>query len=529
MRRSFPFLALLLTVSVSTAEPQVITIKTLRAQMRYDVADFTVKPGDEVKIVLDNVDDMPHNLLIYQPGTDVLDLAAKLMDKPEEALKSGYVPNDPRLVARSKLVQPKAKDEFTFKVPEKPGVYPFVCTFPGHAALMNGRMRVSLVTPGLTGLKFALYEGKWEKLPDFNGLSPHRQGDVSDGLIQIKLDDYKNHFGIVYTGKLKAPKDGDYTFSIAGDDGVRLLIDGKTVVEHDGVHAVTEIKSAPAKLKAGEHDVRVEYFQAEGELGIYVAWKGPDFPNTALTKWLHPEASLNGKVAGKQNAGKTGIPLLVGTEPVIYRNFIVNAGARPIGVGYPGGFNLAWDAAQMNLALLWRGGFIDAALHWIDRGGGDQPTMGLDEKRPSGDASVPLAVLESPDAAWPVAEKKKAKALAEGYDWKGYRLDARRFPTFAYVWKGVKVSDRFDTIGAAESGGKLLRTLVLEGAIPANAYMRVAAGNLQPDRDGFLVDSALHVSVSGAKIFGNNLLVPAGAEIKINYSWPDPNATTTQK
>ncbi|MFN0128518.1 MAG: hypothetical protein ACKV19_17735, partial [Verrucomicrobiales bacterium] len=90
MHRSFLLLALLLTASVCTAEPQVITIKTLRAQMRYDVTDFTVKPVDEVKIVLDNVDDMPHNLLIYQPGTDVLDLAAKLMDKPEEAFKNGY-------------------------------------------------------------------------------------------------------------------------------------------------------------------------------------------------------------------------------------------------------------------------------------------------------------------------------------------------------------------------------------------------------------------------------------------------------
>lgn len=211
-------------------------------------------------------------------------------------------------MARSKLVQPKAKDAFTFKVPEKLGVYPFVCTFPSHAALMNGRMHVSLVTPGLTGLKFALYQGKWEKLPDFKALTPHREGEIQDGLIEIKLDDYMNHFGIVYTGKLKAPKDGDYTFSVAGDDGVRLLIDGKMVVENDGIHAITEIKSATTKLTAGMHDVRVEYFQAEGELGIYVAWKGADFQNTTLTKWLHPGASVSGKVAGKKIYPQDGYP-----------------------------------------------------------------------------------------------------------------------------------------------------------------------------------------------------------------------------
>lgn len=176
----------------------------------------------------------------------------------------------------------------------------------------------------------------------------------------------------------------------------------------------------------------------------------------------------------------------------------------------------------MNLALLWRGGFIDAALHWIDRGGGEQPTSGLDEERPCGDSSVPFAILDSAEAAWPVPDKKTAKALATGYDWKGYRLDTKRFPTFSYVWKGVKVTDRFDTIGAAESGGTLIRTLNLTGAIPAKSYMREAAGNLQPDRNGLLVDGGLHVSVSGAKIVGNNLLVPARKEIKINYSWPEP-------
>ena len=518
-RTALLLLAALLAVRVSAAEPQVINIKTVHAKMLYDVTDFTVRPGAEVKIVFENMDDMPHNWVLFQPGVDVVAVANKNVEDPE-AVKRDWLPVDSRVLAHSKAVQPKTKEEIVFKAPEKLGVYPYVCTFPAHAQMMQGKMRVSLTPPGLTGLKFALYLGDWKQLPDFAALKPHREGDVPDGLIQIKLDDYKNQFGIVYTGKLNAPKDGDYTFFLAGDDGVRLLIDGKKVVEHDGVHGSSEIKEGKTKLTAGGHDVRVEYFQGTGEAEIYLAWKGADFPVTALSKWVHPNAPVggaSGKPIAKKKAGKTGIPLVVSKEPIVYQNFIANAGGRPIGVGYPGGFNLAWSAAQMNLTLLWRGDFIDAALHWIDRGGGEQPPLGEDQVRPAGDAAVPLAILSSPEAEWPKADKNK---LADGFDWKGYTLDAKRFPTFMYEWSGVKVTDRFDTEGEALSGGKLIRTIKLSGTIPANTYLRVASGAVQPDAGGFSVDGGLHVAVTGAQVAGRNLLVPARVEIKITYTWP---------
>lgn len=513
-RSTFLLLAALFTARGIAAEPLVINIKTIPAKMLYDVTDFTVKPGAEVKLVFENLDDMPHNWVLFEPGVDVVALANKNVEDPE-AVKRDFLPLDKRVLAHSKAVPPKAREEILFKAPAKVGVYPFVCTFPGHAAIMQGKMRVSLAPPGLTGLKFALYLGSWQKLPDFAALKPHREGEVPDGLIQIKLDDYKNQFGIVYSGKLSAPKEGDYTFSLAGDDGVRLLIDGKRVVEHDGVHGSGEIKEGKIKLTAGEHEVRLEYFQGTGEAEIYVAWKGADFPNTALSKWVHPEAAVGGKK--KKGNSRTGIPLAVGTEPVLYRNFIANAGGRSIGVGYPGGFNLAWSAAQMNLALVWRGEFIDAALHWIDRGGGEQPPLGEDQVRPVGDSSVPFAVLANPETEWPKTDKNQ---LAAGYDWKGYTLDAKRFPTFAYEWSGLKITDRFDTAGQAATGGTLLRTLQLVGTIPANAYFRVASGNIQPTDAGYTVESILNVAVAGAKVVGRNLLVPAQAEIKITYSWP---------
>ena len=63
-------------------------------------------------------------------------------------------------------------------------------------------------------------------------------------------------------------------------------------------------------------------------------------------------------------------------EAIIYRNFIEGSGSRAIGVGYPEKANLAFDANELRLALIWQGEFIDAARHWTDRGAGFEPPLG---------------------------------------------------------------------------------------------------------------------------------------------------------
>ena len=529
------FLAALLLARAAAAEPQVVNIKTLQAQMRYDVTDFTVAPGAEVRIVFENVDDMPHNLVLFQAGTDVAAVAMKNMEKPEEAMKRDWLPDDPRMLAHSKAVAPKTKDEFAFKAPDKGGSYPYVCTFPGHALSMQGKMRVALPGPGLTGLKFAVYLGEWKTLPDFAALTPHREGAVADNLVQLKFDDYKNGYGVVFTGKLAAPKDGEYTFFLASDDGGRIAVDGKKVVEDDGIHPAN-VREGKMKLKAGEHDFRLEYFQAAGQAELFAAWSGEAFTMTPLSKWM-PAGLLTGPTKKKKDETPS-IPLVVGKEPVVYRNFIANAGGRPIAVGYPGGFNLAWSVDQLNVALLWRGAFMDAGRHWTDRGGGEQAPLGYDLLRPVVDVAPPFAVLTSADAEWPKSVKKAdgSESRAEGYQWKGYTLDAKRFPTFLYEWNGVKVSDRYDIEGDATGAGKLIRTLKLTGSIPPNAWLRLASGTIQSADGAFAVDGGVFdvqgrsfenkytVAAQGAQVAGRNLVVPARAEIKVTYSWPNTHA-----
>lgn len=518
---SFLLLGFAAAVPSRAAVTAVFTIKTLTAQMRYDTPELQVAPSQPVKITFENGDDLPHNIVFCQPGTDTVTMAMKQMEKAEEALKRNWLPDDPRIWAHSNMVNPHQKEDITFTAPQKPGVYPYVCTFPGHAMTMRGELRVAAHGGGLKDLKFKLYLGDWKTLPDFSKLTPHREGDVPDNLVQIKLDDYKNQFGLVFTGALDAPKTGSYRFYLSSDDGARILIDGQPVVEYDGIHPAGDIKEKAVKLDKGPHEFRLEYFQAGGQIELFAAWKGADFAITPLSKWLHPAWQGGGK---KKKDESTGMPLAVTNEPVIYRNFIAGAGNRGIGVGFPGGVNIAWSAESMNLALVWRGAFIDAARHWNSRGGGAQPPLGYDVFKPAGEVSPAFFIADKPDAAWPRWDKT---TRFDGFEWKGYTLDAKRSPTFRYTWKGASVEEHFATEGngmVPTGGARLIRTVKVTGTVPAGAWYRIATGPAIQKKDSPFVCrdglTTFRVSADGAVVAGNNLVIPAKiGTMTISYQW----------
>ena len=87
---------------------------------------------------------------------------------------------------------------------------------------------------------------------------------------------------MVYEGKLYAPKAGNYQFQMASDDGSHLLIDGKTVIKHDGLHGAS-LKKGGAKLSAGLHVIRVEYFAYGKPNSLRASWSGPGFKDAPLT------------------------------------------------------------------------------------------------------------------------------------------------------------------------------------------------------------------------------------------------------
>ena len=135
---------------------------------------------------------------------------------------------------------------------------------------------------GIQDLGYRVYKGLWEKLPDFDSLKPVAQGKLPKGLMDIGVSGMKEQFGMVFTGKLNAPKTGIYTFEIASDDGARVLVGGKKAIEHDGLHGA-QLKKGSLKLEAGEHDLRVEYFGYGQPNSFRAGWGGSGMAHTKLS------------------------------------------------------------------------------------------------------------------------------------------------------------------------------------------------------------------------------------------------------
>ncbi|MBL9153959.1 MAG: cytochrome C precursor [Verrucomicrobiales bacterium] len=118
-----------------------VRIGTIIERMRYDVQNFQVKAGKKIKLTFANPDFLPHNLVITQPkAADEVAIAA--IQLAEKGFALGFVPDHPKVLFHTKLLDHKGEEVLEFNAPDQPGDYEFVCTFPGHHLLMRGIMKV---------------------------------------------------------------------------------------------------------------------------------------------------------------------------------------------------------------------------------------------------------------------------------------------------------------------------------------------------------------------------------------------------
>jgi uncharacterized cupredoxin-like copper-binding protein len=124
------------------AQNSVTTIK-IRAisGMQFDLVRFIVKPNEQIRIVLSNMDDMTHNFLITKPGKrlDIVYAALKLQERGPQL---NYIPPSPDVLWSVPLIPPNQSTTLSFTSPSEPGAYPYVCTIPGHGFIMYGVMYV---------------------------------------------------------------------------------------------------------------------------------------------------------------------------------------------------------------------------------------------------------------------------------------------------------------------------------------------------------------------------------------------------
>ena len=123
------------------------------------------------------------------------------------------------------------------------------------------------------GVNFSLYEGKWKKLPDFSKLTPVNSGRVFEiGLDKIETP--KFNFAFLFNGYINITRKGLYTFITQSNDGSRLKISNKLIVDNDEEHGVI-VKSGEIELTPGRYPIEVSYFQSGGNKTFTVLYHGP--------------------------------------------------------------------------------------------------------------------------------------------------------------------------------------------------------------------------------------------------------------
>lgn len=122
---------------------RVIAIGTVPHRMIYDKEQIVIQAGKPVEFRFTNSDDMPHNLSITKPGAlEEVGLLAEATARDPDAIARQYVPESDQILLASQLLQPGENQAITFEAPETPGVYPYVCTYPGHWRRMYGALYV---------------------------------------------------------------------------------------------------------------------------------------------------------------------------------------------------------------------------------------------------------------------------------------------------------------------------------------------------------------------------------------------------
>ncbi|MEY3060389.1 MAG: hypothetical protein RL000_1741 [Bacteroidota bacterium] len=119
---------------------QVLKLGT-KPGLKYDIAQFEVKAGSKIRLVFNNNDDMTHNVVVVVPGAgdEIGKLALNLGLKGSEMY---YVPNSSKVLFHTSLLEPDSSESIYFIAPTKPGEYMFLCTYPGHASVMRGILKI---------------------------------------------------------------------------------------------------------------------------------------------------------------------------------------------------------------------------------------------------------------------------------------------------------------------------------------------------------------------------------------------------
>ena len=183
------------------------------------------------------------------------------------------------------------------------------------------------------------------------------------------------------------------------------------------------------------------------------------------------------------------LKLLATDEAVMLRRSYRGIGKRGIGVGYPNQVNLAFDAEQMRLAMIWKGRFADPGGVWRGQGHGTVRPLGSHLIR-----FVQGPELDDALAPWAVDEGRPPQ-----HRFRGYSLDDKQRPKFLYQFGDIDVEDyAIDVIDQQSNKPFIRRTLTLRSDQEVQNLVFRAAGGKSIVLEGhgtFLIDKSLRIRI----------------------------------
>lgn len=147
---------------------------------------------------------------------------------------------------------------------------------------------------------YAVFEGAWAWLPDFDILTPDASGTLAN--VDLSIAPAVAKYGIQFHGYLDIPTTGDYTFYLTSDSGSSLRIHDALVIDDDYTHTGAEV-SGTIKLAAGKHPYTLSYRNAGRTAALNFQYEGP-----SISKQTVPSARF---------ALPNGTPVTVSTDSLL--------------------------------------------------------------------------------------------------------------------------------------------------------------------------------------------------------------------
>lgn len=114
--------------------------------MSWDTPTISAKAGQKVKLTFENkhpTAPLQHNFILGKVGSKqrLIEASNGMMTDMAKWMAKGFIPESPDVVAHTKLLNPNESETIEFTLPAEAGEYPYLCTFPGHALIMQGTLK----------------------------------------------------------------------------------------------------------------------------------------------------------------------------------------------------------------------------------------------------------------------------------------------------------------------------------------------------------------------------------------------------